>query len=247
MEGPVEIVPGVYGLGSELVNWYLVETDGKLTAVDAGLPGFADTLEADLAQIGHKPGDIEALVLTHSDSDHTGIALDLREAGARVLIHSDDEATLAQPRPKTGDASPIHLLPYLLHPNTYRLLVHFGRRGGLKQPKVEGAETFADGDVLDVPGSPRVIHTPGHTVGHCAIHFQSAGALFAGDALCTLNAITRATGPRLMPRALNVSNQQTADSLARLEPVEAEVVLPGHGRPWHGSPAHAVARVRETL
>jgi glyoxylase-like metal-dependent hydrolase (beta-lactamase superfamily II) len=247
MEGPVEIAPGVYGLGSELVNWYLVETDGELTAVDAGVPGFADTLEADLAAIGHKPADVLALVLTHSDSDHTGIALDLRAAGARVLIGAGDEPTLAKPRPKTGDASPIHLLPYLLHPNTYRLLVHFARRGAFKQRKVEGAETYADGDVLDVPGTPRAIHTPGHTVGHCAIHFPSHDALFVGDAFCTLNVITRATGPRLMPRALNVSNQQTADSLARLEPIEAAVVLPGHGRPWHGSPAHAVARVRETL
>ncbi|HWC27878.1 MAG TPA: MBL fold metallo-hydrolase, partial [Solirubrobacteraceae bacterium] len=79
---PQQIAPGVYGLGSEQVNWYLVEEGGKLSAVDAGLPGFARELESDLARIGLAVGDIEAVVLTHSDVDHTGIAPVLRDAGA---------------------------------------------------------------------------------------------------------------------------------------------------------------------
>ena len=48
------------------MNWYLVE-GGKYTAIDAGLPRFRDDLEADLAAVGAKPGDVEAVVLTHSD------------------------------------------------------------------------------------------------------------------------------------------------------------------------------------
>ncbi len=41
MHRPMELVPGVYGLGSASVNWYIVEEGGALTAVDAGLPAFA--------------------------------------------------------------------------------------------------------------------------------------------------------------------------------------------------------------
>jgi glyoxylase-like metal-dependent hydrolase (beta-lactamase superfamily II) len=244
MKGPVEIVPGVYGLGSELVNWYLVESDGKLTAIDAGLPGFADSLEADLAAIGHRPSGIEALVLTHSDSDHTGIASDLRAAGGRVLIHSDDEATLAKPRPKGGDASPIHLLSVAWRPGFWRLIGHFAKHRGLKQRGVPGADTFADGDVLDVPGSPRVVHTPGHTPGHCALLFEDAGALFVGDALCTLHVIDGRRGPQLMPAVLNTSNRECLESLDLLARVEAQVVLPGHGEPWRGAPADAAEQAK---
>ena len=116
MRGPVEIVPGVYGLGTEMVNWYLVEDGGRLTAVDAGLPGFRETLDSDLQAIGHGIGDIEALVLTHCDADHTGLANAFKEAGARVLIHSADERRLRKPGPKSGDASPLHLLSIAWRP-----------------------------------------------------------------------------------------------------------------------------------
>ena len=41
-----DIAPGVHRLGSSLVNWYLVEEGGRLTAVDAGLPGYRKTLRS---------------------------------------------------------------------------------------------------------------------------------------------------------------------------------------------------------
>ena len=75
-------------------------------------------------------------MLTHSDSDHTGIVLALREAGARVLIHRADEATLAKPGPKGGDASPIHLLPVLWRPTLLQFAVAIARTGGMKMPKI---------------------------------------------------------------------------------------------------------------
>jgi glyoxylase-like metal-dependent hydrolase (beta-lactamase superfamily II) len=246
MKGPVEVASRVHRLGSELVNWYLVEEEGRLTAVDAGLPGFARDLEADLAAVGRRIEDVEAMVLTHSDSDHTGIVPRLRDAGARVLIHADDDATLRKPRPKGGDAKPINLLPYLWRPKALRLLAHFARNGGGRPPKVEGAETFGGGDVLDVPGRPRAVHTPGHTPGHCVLHFEDRGALFTGDALCTRNVLTGREGPQVMPSAFNLSTAQCLRSLDAIEGLAGEVLLSGHGDPWHGSPRAAVARARET-
>jgi glyoxylase-like metal-dependent hydrolase (beta-lactamase superfamily II) len=226
-----------------MVNWYLVEDGGRLCAVDAGLPGFRETLESDLEKVGHGLDDLDALVLTHSDGDHTGLANRFRDAGAQVLIHSGDEATLRNPRAKTGDASPIHMIAALWRPGTIRLLRHFSKYGALRTPPVEPTGTFTGGDVLDVPGRPRVIPTPGHTPGHCAIHFAEHGALFVGDALCTWHPIKGITGPQLMP--FNTSNDQALASLSEIEGVEAEVVLPGHGEAWHGSPAAAVRAARE--
>jgi glyoxylase-like metal-dependent hydrolase (beta-lactamase superfamily II) len=99
--------------------------------------------------------------------------------------------------------------------------------------------------VLDVPGKPRAVHTPGHTDGHCALLFESRGALFVGDELCTWNPLTGTRGPRLMPKVFDVSYAQCVESLARIEPLDAALILPGHGDPWSGTPADAVARARE--
>jgi len=239
-----DIVPGVHGVGSSFVNWYLVEEAGRLTAVDAGLPGFRNRLAADLASLGHVPRDVAAVVLTHSDVDHTGVAGALQEAGARILIHSADEPTLRKPTPKSGDASPANLVRELWRPQLWRAFGRMMVAGAARPTKIEGAEMFADGDVLDVPGSPRVIATPGHTPGHCALQFEHHRALFVGDELCTLNLLTGSSGPQLLPKVFNVSTVQCLASLAAIEDLQADVVLPGHGNPWRDGPAAAVAQAR---
>jgi glyoxylase-like metal-dependent hydrolase (beta-lactamase superfamily II) len=116
------VPPGVYRLGADWVSWYVVEEGGSLTAVDAGLLAFAKTLEADLQAIGFKPEDVSALVLTHSDSDHTGLAPRLGKSGAEVWVHAEDEDTLRRPRPKGGDASVRHMLPRLVRPRVWTLV-----------------------------------------------------------------------------------------------------------------------------
>lgn len=244
MEGPREIVPGVYGLGSKMVNWYLVVDEARLCAVDAGLRGFEGTLESDLRGLGHRPEDVEAVVLTHSDADHTGLANAFRAAGAEVLVSRADEGTLRKPGPKSGDASPGHLISQLWRPGLWRLFGHLATKGGARPAPVEPTGIFAHGEELDVPGRPRVIATPGHTPGHCALHFERHGALFVGDALCTWHVFKGSSGPQLMPSSLNVSNDEALESLAAIEGVDASVLLPGHGEPWRDGPAAAVQQAR---
>lgn len=227
------------------MNWYLVEAGGRLTAVDAGLPGFAGTLSADLGALGFTPGDVAAVILTHSDADHTGLATALRPAGARILIHAEDEPTLRRPGPKSGDGSPIKMLREAWRPALWRFFGGMIRGGAAKPSKIEDAETFTSDDVLDVPGSPRVIATPGHTAGHCAFLFDSHGALFVGDELCTWNPLTGNLGAQVMPSVFNTSTDQCFESLAALEGLPARMVLPGHGDPWPEGPAAAVQHARE--
>jgi glyoxylase-like metal-dependent hydrolase (beta-lactamase superfamily II) len=102
-----------------------------------------------------------------------------------------------------------------------------------------------DGDVLDVPGQPAVVHAPGHTPGHRALLFAQHRALFAGDELCTWNPLTGRTGPQVMPSPFNVSTDRCFESLAALEQLDAETVLVGHGEPWREGSRAAVARARE--
>jgi glyoxylase-like metal-dependent hydrolase (beta-lactamase superfamily II) len=240
-----EVAPGVYRLGTHIVNWYVVEDGDAVIVVDAGLPGFGDTLEADMGADGLDPAKVEAVVLTHSDADHTGLATRFQEAGARVVIHADDAATLAKPAPKSGDGAPTKLARELWRPALWRFFGYMARRGGAHPRGVEADGTFADGEVLDVPGRPRVLHTPGHTAGHCAFLFADRGVLFVGDSICTWNPLTGSRTPQVMPHAMNVDNRACVNSLEAIGAADAGVLLPGHGDPWHGSPAKAAERARE--
>jgi glyoxylase-like metal-dependent hydrolase (beta-lactamase superfamily II) len=74
--------------------------------------------------------------------------------------------------------------------------------------------------------------------------FERAGVLFVGDALCTWNPLTGSRGAQLMPSPFNVDNERCFDSLALIEPLEARMVLPGHGDPLRESPAAAVDSAR---
>jgi glyoxylase-like metal-dependent hydrolase (beta-lactamase superfamily II) len=239
------VVPHVHRLGSPFVNWYAVEDGDRLTVVDAGLRRFATGLERDLHELGHRPEDVEAVVLTHSDADHTGVATVLREAGATIYVHGYDQSTLAAPGPKGGDARPWNVLPALRHPQAWRTMLAMVRGGAARPEGIEGVEIVAHGDVLDVPGRPKVIHTPGHTPGHVAVLFEDRGALFVGDALCTWSPLTGRRGPRLMPEPLNVSNAEARESVRRIGALDAEVALPGHGEPWHGPPATLARHVAD--
>ena len=239
-----DVAPGIHRLGHPKVNWYLLEDAGSFTAIDAGLPGFRKSLEADLSELGVSPDAVEALILTHSDADHTGLAGALHDAGARVLIHSTDDEKLRRPGAKSGDAAPIHILPQLWRPNLWGMMVVMTSNGGGRPPSFTAAEKFSSGDVLDVPGEPRVIPTPGHTPGHCASHFESHRALFVGDAMCNWSPMTGRRGPQLMPRSFNESNQSALQSLDALEPLEADITLFGHGDPWTSAVGAAVSQAR---
>jgi glyoxylase-like metal-dependent hydrolase (beta-lactamase superfamily II) len=238
-----EIVPGVHRLGTSTVNWYFVEEGGRITIIDAAVPGYWDQLEPALSSIGRKLDDIDALVLTHAHSDHTGVAGQLHERGVPVYLHEGDHELL-----RTGKESwkrERGAIPQALNPRVWPFFIHMMRNGALKAPKIADPVSIADGEVLEVSGRPRIVSTAGHTPGSCSIYFESKRALIVGDLLCTWNPLTGRRGPQVMPAAFNVSSDESLASLGKIEGLGAAAVLPGHGEPWMDGVESAIARVRE--
>jgi glyoxylase-like metal-dependent hydrolase (beta-lactamase superfamily II) len=142
----------------------------------------------------------------------------------------------------TEVAEGIHRLTsaYLLRGAFSRTVLVLGMRGGTKIIPIREVSGFSDGDVLDVPGSPRVVHAPGHTGGSAAILLEDRGVLFTGDVLCTHNAFTGRVGPQIMPSGLNADTPRALASLANLTGIKAGVLLPGHGESWTGGVEEAI-------
>lgn len=236
------VAPGVYRFGSDRINWYVIESDDGLTVVDAGLPGHWSDLRPGLTALGYDLDDVKAIVLTHGHSDHVGFAERLRTTlDVPLFVHPAD-AALARGE---GEGAPMgKFVRNLWRPAVLGLLVEIVRGGGLSTPPVTAAEPFADGDVLDVPGAPQVLHVPGHSAGSVAFFLPDRGALLCGDALATVDVVTgRRDGPRLMAM-FGADDDRAAASLDRLESLGEVTLLPGHGDPWTGPAEEAVRRAR---
>lgn len=104
--------------------------------------------------------------------------------------------------------------------------------------------TYGDHDRLDVPGRPRVIFTPGHTHGHCALHLEDRGVLIAGDAFVTYNPYRASAGPQIVSGAATADSARALSSLDALARIDAETTLTGHGDPWTQPVSAAVDRAR---
>jgi glyoxylase-like metal-dependent hydrolase (beta-lactamase superfamily II) len=108
---------------------------------------------------------------------------------------------------------------------------------------VKELKRYRDGS-LDVPGRPRVLFTPGHTLGHCALHFPDRDAVIAGDAIVMLDPYTAEAGPKIVAGAATADSERNLASLDAIAETGATTVLTGHGEPWTGGAAEAVRRAR---
>jgi glyoxylase-like metal-dependent hydrolase (beta-lactamase superfamily II) len=232
----MKIAPGIHRIGEGLVNSYLLEEGGEITIVDAGAPGYWNDLPNVLAEMGRTFADVRALVLTHAHIDHVGFAERLRrEKGVPVRVHELD-AKIAR-----GEAKPQNQRMLGIGFAALRFLRFALSKGMLRATPILEVATFDDGATLDIPGAPRVIHLPGHSEGSAAL--LTRRVLFVGDALATLNVLSGKTGPQLAPFGSDLPRAR--ESLKRLEAIEADVVLPGHGQPWTNGVGEAVRLVRE--
>lgn len=200
-----------------ICNCYLLRGE-RTVLIDAGAQGGIQAFLRGMQKLNIDPREISLILITHGHWDHIGSLYPIQQiTGAQVAIHHCDQAWVENGNP----AFPRGVTPYgkgmvwlanrLIHPHL----------GHVKVDRVldENGMSLAN---YGIPG--KVLHTPGHTLGHMSILLDS-GEAFVGD-MANNDWYLRLT-PGLAVLADDVD--MMVKSWKRILPLGITRVYPAHG------------------
>jgi len=194
----------------------------KTILVDTGVPGSSKNILRELGKNGINKKDISLIVLTHSHSDHSGSAKELRELlDVPIAAHkaevSDIEQGIKRPYSPTSFAGKIWKY---MPPAT-------ASYDPVKVDIVIEDETSLENFGVDAG----IIHTPGHTPGSISVVVQNktviAGDLLAGGII--IGGIAKQSKPMLPPFQEDIP--ETKKSLEKVLALNPETIHVCHGGP----------------
>ena len=233
------VAPNVRGLRIAFVNVFAVtHADGSWTLIDAALPFTQEIIRRWAEKHYSRPPN--AIVLTHGHFDHVSAAPTLCEDwDVPVYAHPLEFPYLTgereYPAPNAGaGGGMMSLLSPLLPKGPVNL-------AGRLQP-------LTVGPCAVLPGW-EVLHTPGHTPGHCSLYQASDRTLLVGDAFCTTKpesffeaAVAQAPELHGPPSYFTSDWAAAQESVEKLSSLDVAVVAPGHGKPLAGADLGAELR-----
>jgi glyoxylase-like metal-dependent hydrolase (beta-lactamase superfamily II) len=234
----VEIRPDVYYYTNQIVNVIFVGDPAgrEWILIDAGMPKSGSKIMEVAKERFPNNDRPSAIILTHGHFDHVGGIVHLIEQWETpVYAHPLEFPFLTGRRPYPEPDTTVEggLLAKIssIYPH---------------QPiDISPAlvELPADGSLPGLPGW-RWIHTPGHSPGHVSFFREQDKTLIAGDAFVTVKADSlykvlvqkkEINGP---PRYLTTDWQQAWDSVKKLEALQPEIAITGHGSVMSGEELH---------
>ncbi|MFW9808934.1 MAG: MBL fold metallo-hydrolase [Candidatus Thorarchaeota archaeon] len=224
-----EIIPGIHVVRGKFagefgfIASYLIIDSGEVLVIDPGTAGDpGDRLEKSIKNLGFDPKtDIVGVLCSHGHPDHVGGAGRFKKATeAPIMIHEGDAEILKKP----GD--------FLNN----RLILDRAERFSMKLDKgplrvnyrgIDPDELLTHGQIINVGSTAiKVIHTGGHSIGHCVFYDKSRKALFTGDEVNNFP-----NDPRKFYVDTSGSIVSKLTALETLEKIGAEHVLPSHDTP----------------
>jgi glyoxylase-like metal-dependent hydrolase (beta-lactamase superfamily II) len=249
-----KVLPGIWRLRLPLPwpgvphgNAWAIEHDGGIVMFDTGIGGEGRLRQLDLAlaQAGFGVDDVRLVICTHSHTDHYGLAGAICErAGCELWMHpnwehvrllADDPEAALEARievARQSGVSPAALERYREARNDSETGIDI-----LKEPDrelVPGVEVETD------LGTWQVVETPGHAPSHVVLHQPERRLLISGDHLLGRTVLFFDYGHSPDPVG------EFCASLARVEPLEIDLVLPGHGRTFR-DPEAKIAESRRQV
>jgi glyoxylase-like metal-dependent hydrolase (beta-lactamase superfamily II) len=250
-----KVLPGVWRLRLPLPwpgvphgnAWAIVAGDG-IVLFDTGMGGKGRLRQLDLAlaQAGFGVEDIGLLVCTHSHVDHYGLAASIVEAaGCELWMHpawehvrllADDPAAALEHRLEVARQSGVPVAAL----ERYRELREGDEETGIDAIQVPDRDLVPGVEVETDLGAWQVHETPGHAPSHVVLHNPERRLMISGDHLLGRTVLFFDYGHTPDPVG------EFLASLTEVEPLEVELCLPGHGRPFR-DPDAKIAEARRQV
>jgi len=236
----MELVDGVHRIEAEVGGrpLYLFAFLGeRRLLLDAGCASTVDEFIApSLDELGLGLSDLDMLVVTHSDLDHQGGASRLKEAnrGLWVTCGVLDIPLVSDPEALVVRRYQAYAALHGIGPGEDALTWMRRESGGPVRVDVG----WSGGERLELgPGwSVRILHVPGHSIGHLAVYDERSGSLFSGDCLQGSVYLGLDGTPKLCPTYTHVDDYlATATLIESLAPREL------HGCHWPAARGDDVA------
>jgi glyoxylase-like metal-dependent hydrolase (beta-lactamase superfamily II) len=227
----MEVAPGIHRIESDLgprfMCQYLLASEERMLLIDTGMPETPATVIGPYLQsIGRSLEDLDLVLITHADLDHSGGKAAIRERSPRALLacHELDRRWIESADAMVNEN-------YLWH-EPY----------GFDEPDEQARKELRDGCGPDAPvdvglrgggtvrlGAGRrveILHLPGHTLGHLGVWDPGSGAVVIVDAVLESGIYDRAGNRLIPPRIYDLEAYRA--TIRRLRALEPDLLLTAH-------------------
>jgi glyoxylase-like metal-dependent hydrolase (beta-lactamase superfamily II) len=231
----IEVRPDVYMFTDQIVNVVFIGNprSKEFVIVDTGMPKRAEEIiEAAYEHFG-EGARAQAIILTHGHFDHVGSVIELiEEWDAPVYAHPEEFPYL------TGSASYLGPDPSVEGGLVAKMSIIFPTDPIMLDDHLQPLPE--DGSVPYLPDF-RWLHVPGHSIGQIALYRPQDGLLLSADAFVTTRqedlyqVITQNVEISGPPRYLTTDWEAAKESVVKLQQLDPQYVISGHGRPVEGA------------